>query len=360
VCFPLTFCILMIDKNPNPSHILYKVYAMIIQTVKNLLRAKDKYAHLKALALMKPMGGLIFYHTAIQTGLMKMLTKPSTIEQISVELNITNRQLLTSLLDLGCSLKELTCSNGKYRIKGKMARALSQDSPVADLIRETVQYHTDVAHRLDSYLLGNTKGDYLDDLGGIIAGSSRFAETLIKSFIYHTIKKSETFTILEFGCGSGAYLKYYVDRNSANRGIAIDRDASAVAIARENVKRNNIEKNFTVLQDNIMKPASLKNGSFDLITSYSNIYYFSDEERSRLFESIIKLLKDGGRFMLATMFKSKKLTSAYYDIIFSATQGLYPLPNIDDIVGDLKKAGFSRVSTVNLLDDSFKGVVAVK
>jgi 4-hydroxy-2,2'-bipyrrole-5-carbaldehyde O-methyltransferase len=333
---------------------------MICNSVTNLIRTKDKYAQLKTLALMKPVGSLIFYHTALQTGLLKILEKPATIDRIAGELKIKNRQLLSSLLDLGCSLKELKYSKGEYRIKGKMSRSLTHDTAAADLIRETVQYHNDIALSLDSYLLKNTRGNYLDSLGGVIAGSSRIGEPLIRSFIEHSVKKSETLSILEFGCGSGAYLKYYVERNRGNHGIGIDLDASAVDMARQNVKRNNIEKNFTVRRDNIMKPKSLKHKSFDLITSYSNIYYFSDEERKSLFASINKLLKNGGRFMLATMFKSDKLTSAYYDIIFSATKGLYPLPPIDDIVRDLKKAGFSRVSTVTLLDDSFKGIVAYK
>ncbi len=333
---------------------------MIIQSIKNLLFAKDKYIQLKVLSLMKPVGKLIFYHAALETGLLKTLESPATIEQIAGKLSIKNIQLLSSLLDLGCTLKELKCSNGKYSIRGRMSRALLQNNSVADLIRETVQYHADVALRLDSFLLKGTNGNYLDNLGGVIAGSSRIGETLIKSFIEHTVQKTETLTILEFGCGSGAYLKYYVDRNSANHGIGIDLDGSAVAIARDNLKRNSIENNFSVFQDNILKPKSLKNESFDLITSYSNIYYFSDEDRKKLFASIHKLLKDGGRFMLATMFKSKKLTSAYYDIIFSATQRLYPLPLIDDIVRDLKQEGFLQVKIINLLDDSFKGIVAKK
>jgi 4-hydroxy-2,2'-bipyrrole-5-carbaldehyde O-methyltransferase len=333
---------------------------MIIQSVTNLLRAKDTCAQLKALALMKPIGSLIFYHAALQTGLLKTLERPATIEKIAGELKIKNKRLLSSFLDLGCALEELACRNGQYRIKGRMSRALLRNTAAADLVRETVQYHNDVALRLDSYLLKNTKGNYLETMGGVIANSSRIGEALIKSFIEHTIKRSETLSILEFGCGSGAYLKYYVERNRGNHGIGIDQDASAVAIARKNVKINSIEKNFTVMLDNIMKPKALKKRSFDLITSYSNIYYFSDDDRKKLFTSIHSLLRDGGRFMLATMFKSRKLTSAYYDTIFSATRGLYPLPLIDDIVLDLKNAGFSRVRIVNLFDESFKGIVAKK
>ena len=333
---------------------------MIFRSVNNLIRSKDLNAQLKSFSIMKLEGCLIFYHTAIETGLFKILAKPSTLNELASELNIKNKQLLLSFLNLGCSLREITCKKGKYRLKGSMARALAGNIPLAELIRETVQYHADVALRLDTYLLQNIKGDYLKDFGGVIAESSRIMEPFIKAFIYHSVKKSSPLTILEFGCGAGEYLKYYVDINRNNSGMAIDIDASAVAVARKKIIENSIGGNFTVMQYNILETETIKDKSFDLVTSYSNMHYFSDDERRRLFASIHKLLKDNGRFMLATGFKNKSLSSSYYDLLFSATQGLYPLPDFDDVLSDLKKCGFQRVKTVNLLGRSFKGVVAFK
>jgi len=60
------------------------------------------------------------------------------------------------------------------------------------------------------------------------------------------------------------------------------------------------------------------------------------------------------------MFESKTITSVYYDVVFSATEDLYPLPRVEDVVRDLKNAGFSHVTIVNLFDESFKGIVARK
>ncbi|TFH40743.1 MAG: class I SAM-dependent methyltransferase, partial [Chrysiogenales bacterium] len=240
---------------------------MILQTIKQLMTAGDKCAQFKALQMMKPVGRLIFYNGAIDSGLLELLTTPSTFEQIADTLNIKNRPLLSSLLDLGCVLDELSCKKNHYHIKGAMAKAMTRDTPIADLMRETVHYHADVALRMNSYLKKNKKGDYLKDLGGVIAGSSRIGEPLIKSFINHTIKKSTPLTILECGCGSGEYLKYYVDINRKNSGIAIDKDASAVKIARQSIKKNNIETNFTVLHDDIAIPRKIKGASFDLVTS---------------------------------------------------------------------------------------------
>ncbi len=333
---------------------------MIFQSIRNLVTSKNLSAQLKTFQIMKLEGSLIFYHAGIETGLLKNLEKPSTLEDLAYKSNITNKQLLSSLLDMGCSLKEISCKKGIYRLKGTMSKALTDNAPLRELIRETVQYHADVARQLDTYLSGNKKGNYLKDFGGMIAESSRIMEPMIKAFIYHTLKKSGPLKILEFGCGAGEYLKYYVDINKNNSGIAIDIDSSAVEIARKKLKENNIEKNFTVMHDDIMKAETLKDKSFDIVTSYSNMHYFSVDQRIKLFASIHKLLNNNGRFMLATGFKCKTLSSSYYDLIFSATQGLYPLPDINDIVSDMKKCGFTRVKTVNLFGESFSGIVAFK
>lgn len=333
---------------------------MIFRSIKNLLLSKDLSAQLKIFGIMKFEGSLIFYHAGIQTGLFKILSKPLTFEQLALSLKISNRQLLSSLLDLGCSLKELKLRDGKYQLKGSMAHAFVDNTPLTEIIRETVLYHADIASRLDTYLLKNEKGDYLKDFGGIIAESSRILEPMIKACIYHCIKKRDQLTILEFGCGSGEYLKYYVDINKNNSGMAIDIDASAVAIAQKKLKENNIEANFTVIQDNMMNPEIIKDKTFDLITSFSNMHYFSDDDRIKLFGVIHKHLNKNGRLLLATGFKNKSLSSSYYDIIFSATHGLYQLPRIEDVVRDLKKSGFTHVKIINIFDKSFKGISAFK
>lgn len=331
---------------------------MIFHTAMNLLTTRDLPAQLKMAGIMKHEGRRIFYHAGIETGMFRSLARPSTFDELARECGIADRQLLSSLLDLGRSLGELSCRKGNYRLKGAMAKALGRSVPLAELIRETVRYHGDVACRLSQYLLNGEKGDYLKEFGGVIAESSRLTEPLIRAFIYHTVRKSVPLSILEFGCGAGEYLKYYVDINGKNGGLAIDIDASAVEIARRRIRENGIEGNFTARRESILNAGSWRGESFDLVTSYSNIYYFSDEERMRLFETVRKLLRSDGRFMLTTAMKNGTLSSSYYDLIFSATRGLYPLPRKSDIVTDLKKSGFARVDTVNLLGRSFTGIVA--
>ncbi len=333
---------------------------MIFRSIKNLLASKDFRAQLKTFQIMKTAGGLIFYHAGIETGLFGLLSEPATPGELALRANIQDTELLSSLLELGRSLGELSCSKGTYRLKGPMSKALAHNVPLRELVRETVRYHGDVARRIGEYLAGGTKGDYLKEFGGVIAESSRLTEPLIRAFIYHTVKKSASLSILEIGCGAGEYLKYYVDINRDNGGVAIEIDPSAAGIAQGKLKEHGIEGNFRVMQGNILDDNTLKEDSFDLVTSYSNVYYFSDDDRMRVFRKIHGLLKSGGRFMLASAFKSRSLSSAYYDLVFTATRGLYPLPDLKVIVGELKQCGFSRVKTVGLFGRFFMGIVASK
>jgi len=333
---------------------------MNIRSIWNLLVSGDLHARMAMVGVMKHEGRLMLYHAGLATGLFKVLDAPSTLDEIARATGIPNTRLLSSLLDLGCSLGEISRKKEKYGLKGAMAKALVHNRPLAELVRETVQYHGDVASRLGDYLRKGTGGDYLEKFGGVIAESSRLTEPLIKAFIYGELKKSEPHSILEIGCGSGEYLKYYVDIDGGNSGMAIDIDAGAVKIARGKLAEHRIEKNFIVEKDDIRKTSMTGNKTFDIITSYSNMHYFTDGEKKDFFRKVHGMLNPGGRFLLATGFKCGSLTSRYYDLVFSATRGLHGLPLLRDVVRELGSAGFSRVKTVRLMGETFAGIVAYR
>ncbi len=334
---------------------------MTFQTIRQMLSAPHKFASLKASQLIKGEAELIFYHTALESGIFEALTSPETGDELALKLSVKNRELFNSVLKLGVFIGGLSFKNGKYAIKGSLSKAVAAGHPSADWIREIVKYHGDAAANSAFFIRNGTSGDYLTDFGGVIAKSSRMAETAISAFIKRTIEKSQTHRILEVGCGSGEYLKYYAEVNPGNTGIGIDLNTEAAAIAQKSLAKNGISSSFKVIQENILEPVKLKNELFDIITSYSNIYYFSDISRSIFFKRTLELLAPGGRFMLATMFRDETLISKYFDVIFTATKYLYPLPDINILVKELKNAGYTKVKTVNLLGSmSFRGIVAYK
>lgn len=95
-----------------------------------MLTSKNSSAGIKTFEIMKVEGSLIFYHAGIKAGLFRALEQPLKLEQIALKLNIKNVQLLSSLLDMGCSLKEITCKNERFRLKGSMDKALATNIPL--------------------------------------------------------------------------------------------------------------------------------------------------------------------------------------------------------------------------------------
>ncbi len=255
---------------------------MVLGAWMRVLRTPHKRALFRIADLAKSQARMIVYHALIETGMGSALRTWRTPGELSRAFGLEETVLLAGLLDMGVSLGDLARRGGRYRLRGPMAGVLEKGNPIADYIREQAQYHADVAMRIGTYLQGGEKGDYLSRLGDIIAGSSRLSEPFIRAFIHHVLAGSGPHNILEIGCGAGAYLKYYLQANPANRGVGVERDEKAVRVAREQVKADGIDGRFGVEHADILLHDSLPQASFDLATSYSNVYYFSRDDRMRL------------------------------------------------------------------------------
>lgn len=334
---------------------------MLIQTFKEMLRLPRKMAIIQSHQLVQGESALIFYNTAREAGILAALATPATADELASRLAVKNRPLFDSILEIGVTIGGLSRKKGKFALRGALSRAIAAGHPVADLVQEIAQYHGDVAVNAAAFIADGGVGDYLSRFGGVIAKSSRVGEFAIRAFIGAMLDKSRALRILEVGCGSGEYLKYYVAANPGNSGLGIDKDPQAAEIAGASLAKNGIEKNFRVMQENILQPKSLTAGSFDIVTSYSNIYYFSDRERPVFFRRVLELLAPGGRFMLATVFNDRCLMSKYFDVLFTATRGLYLLPHMNALLKDLRDAGFRKVTPVNIYPGmGFRGIAAYK
>lgn len=334
---------------------------MILRLLKHLLNEPHVIARWRVMRLTRSMAELTFLHGALESGVLSALRRPMTAGELAAVTETRGRELLQSLLDLGVSLGEIRYSNGQYSLNGSMSIALAEDHPVAYMVRELVQYHAGVAQHLSDYLDTGDKGSHLERMEEIIANSRRLFDILIKVFIESTIDDVKTCRILEIGCGSGEYLRYYTGINPGNRGIGIDRSWAAAEIARTAVRKYGIDDRFTIINDDFLTTPSLAGQSFDVATSYSNIYYFSPEDTSTLYARVHKLLEERGRFLLLSPFHDNTMYASYYDLIFRATKGLYPLPGIDETLHDLEQAGFDKTMVVNIVPGiPFRGIIAVK
>lgn len=332
-------------------------------SVFEMLKMPNKMAQFKLKSLMSAFVEMQFYSYAAQSGLMNELVAPAGKNDLARSMNITNVDQFEHVLKLGTNLKALSFNNGKYSLRGSLAKAMASSSgnPITSMIKEMASYHGDVFRNLPENLRGSGQKDYLGEYGAIVAESSRIIEPFIKSYIYSLLDKSEKYHILEIGCGTAEYFKYYYERNSRNTGVGIDIDVNVVKQAQNDLSKKVYRDNFRILCTDIRSPDTTLQEPFTLITSFQNIYYFTDVERRSLFVDLLARLENGGRFALFSVFPGTTPLSPYFDIILNSTKGCHPVPSINSVIKDLNEAGFKKIRKKRLIPgEELWGITAGK
>ena len=332
-------------------------------SILDILKMPNKRAQFKLKSLMTSFIEIQFYSYSAESGLMKELLQPTKKSDLIKSMRIKNVELFEHVLNLGLSLEAISCKNGKYNLKASLAKAMANSSgdPLSSMMKEMVHYHGDVFRNLSQNLNHLLQKDYLGEFGEVVAESSRIIEPFIKNFIFTLLVPTETYHILEIGCGSGEYFKYYFERNAKNTGIGIDYNANVVKKAKMNLSNEIYSSNFQIQCVDIRNPNKVLGGTFSIITSFQNIYYFNTTERQSLFVDLFSNLKKGGRFALLSVFPGKKPLSPYFDIILSSTKGCHPVPDKGTIIEERTLAGFKEIKKTRLIPgEELWGIVALK
>jgi len=302
---------------------------------------------------------LHFLYAAAQCGLLAAL--PASNDELAQRLSAQRKELLDALLELGLALKELSKSNGRYRIRGRRSRAAASEAgdPLLAMIEEMLTYHADVYRQFTSRLRGGALGNYLDELGAVIARSSRVLDPFVRSFVRSLAGTGRPMRILEVGCGSGIYLRYAAEANPQLTGVAVDVQPSVVEQARANLAAWGVADRFQVLPADIRNPPPEVAGPFDLITLYNNVYYFEEAERPALFRRFRSWLTPGGAFALVSLFHGRTFASMDLDLALRSTVGHTALPELASVRAQLREGGFGHVKTVKLMPmEPLYGLVA--
>jgi hypothetical protein len=88
---------------------------------------------------------------------------------------------------------------------------------------------------------------------------------------------------------------------------------------------------------------------FDIATLYNNIYYFPVEERIALFQHISRFVRPGGFLLVITCCQGGSLGTEALNLWGAATSGAGRLPAEDELVSQLRQAGYGTVKTMNLI-----------
>jgi 4-hydroxy-2,2'-bipyrrole-5-carbaldehyde O-methyltransferase len=302
-------------------------------------------------AALKPFYKLTFLAAAGETGLLGRLSAGPVGFEVLAETYVRNadgREALRAWLEMGVRLKLLRVGPQGYALCGlaeKLARK-GNDATLA-MVQEVAGLH----HKLIAETLPKLgKGELwslADQDGELIARSSRILEAFQAEAIVRTFPEKGSVRLLEIGCGSGVYLKYAADRNSMLTAVGVELQEAVAEVARKNVRSWGLEDRVTVECGDIRTRAQEE--MFDIATLYNNIYYFPVEERVPLLKRIGGFLKTGGFLLLTTCCQGGSLGTEALNLWGAATKGTGRLPSEDELVGQLREAGFSAVKKTNLL-----------
>jgi len=294
---------------------------------------------------------LTYLAAAGEAGLLSRLASgPATFDALAefFSVNARGREPLEAWLQMGVRLKLLSLGPRGYELCGLAKKlALPENDPVLAMVEEVVELH----HKLITGTIPKLRAGELwslaDQNGEMIARSSRILEAFQAEIIRSTFPARGALRLLEIGCGSGIYLRYAADRNPSLTALGLELQPAVAEMAWTNLRGWGFENRVKVETGDIRKKAP--DEPFDIATLYNNIYYFPVEERVKLLAHIGSFLKPRGFLLLTTLCQGGSLGAEALNLWGAATSGAGRLPAEDEMVRQLREAGYSTVKTKNLL-----------
>ena len=304
-----------------------------------------------------------FIFAAYKSGLLKAMAMPCDRATLIEKLHVKRRDLLDALLDVGLATKELAIKNERFFIKGKRSKAImnAKGDMLAAMIQANITYYSDAYRHAADRMQGGELGDYLYEIGDLVARFSKVAEPIIKDFITVIVAGKNPMRVLDVGCGSGVFLQSTHSANRNATGVGLDIDEAVVLQAKDNIATWGLNDRFDILHGDIRHPPEGIVGPFDLISLYNILYYFHDEDRIKLLHNIRAMLSPQGVLAVVMNFRcrGKDIGAANLNMVNCSLKGLTRLPDLDEVTSLLKQCAFGQIDVHRFMPGStFYGIVA--
>lgn len=321
-----------------------------LSRVVGLARAVASTPHLRAQGLIyRDLTSWLrveYLGTASDLGLLRLLARPQTLEQIAQALDVEDVELLSSYLTLGQGLGEFTVSDGRWSLRGARSRALAdpEADAIAAFLEESALYQGDVYRGLRERLAGGLPGDYLRDFGPTVARSSRSMEPLLAPFVREVAQRHRPARLIDVGCGSGIYLRRAAEAVPSLTATGIDLDSTVVEEAQRNITGWGLGSRVSVRRGDLLDPPADLRGPWDMALLLQNVYYFPAADRAVALGRLRELLAPGGVALVATVVADPtSAMAAHMDVVLQSTAGTFALPTANGLRQDLLEAGFTDV-----------------
>ncbi|MFG2681640.1 methyltransferase [Streptomyces sp. NPDC048392] len=301
---------------------------------------------------VEPVYRAAFLASAASSGVLGALAvRPCDLESLAERLGVAeeDRPRLREWLDMGIRLGDLGRREGCYKLRSLPAKALAQagNDAIAAALEEVLRFHVPALLN-GPRMLREGRRFALDDQDGlVIARSTRVVRPLVEEAIDRTLDRDTPVRLLEVGCGSGAYVRYAAALNPRLSALAVDLQQDVADSAAANMAEwgltDRVETRRADLRTLDAQP------QFDLVTLHNNIYYFPEDERVAALRRAHDLLAPGGRLLLTTSCKGGNIGLEALNLWFTYADFGGPLPRADELVDQLRQAGFGDVQATRIV-----------
>lgn len=314
--------------------------------------------------LFTPLYRASFLAAAAGSGVLGCLAaRPCDLESLAehLESGPEDRHRLRAWLDVGVRLGELDRSDGCYRLRSRTAKALAQvnNDAVAGALEELLRFHVPALRDAPRMLKDGGRFELSDQDGLVIARSTLVVRGFVEEAISRTLSRTAPVRLLEVGCGSGAYVRYAAGLNPRLTALAVDLQPEVAGQAAKNMAQwglaDRVETRSGDLRTLDLQP------QFDVVTLHNNIYYFPQEERAEVLARARSFLAPGGTLLLTSSCRGGgPLGLDVLNLWFEYAGFGGPLPLAEELLGQLRDAGFTEVRATRLLPgQAFRSFVGI-
>ena len=146
-------------------------------------------------------------------------------------------------------------------------------------------------------------------------------------------------TVLDVGCGTGEVALLAKPRAKEGKVYGIDPAPEMIAVARKKAARKKLDIDFRV---GVIEALPFPDATIDVVTSSLMMHHLPDELKARGLAEVYRVLKPGGRLLIADFMRPTKSFLNHIFIAFTQHRGLKS--GIEDLERLLKAAGFNQIT----------------
>ncbi|CAG1008063.1 L-tyrosine C(3)-methyltransferase [Myxococcaceae bacterium] len=325
---------------------------MKLRTAARLLRNGQLAVLFGALRIANPFYEVSWLVSAARAGLLRRLAAgPATLATLAGEMTreSRDRDWLEKWLELGVRTGQLHQVGSTYSLRSRLARGLArpENDPILAILEEVATLHHRLVIETPQRLAAAERFTLADQDGVLIARSSPLVRPFLHEAIDEVVPRRGAMRLLEVGAGSATYIRYAAERNPDLRALGLELQPDVAEFANSNLRAWGLASRATVdkgdVRDRVAEP------TFDLMTFHNNIYYFPVDERVALLRHALDFLAPGGRILLTTACSGGSPAAVALDIWSAGTERCGRLPAPDELVEQMKEAGFVEARHQSLI-----------